>query len=153
MSIKYKETPKGVLNTIYRNQKNKEKRKGIKVEYTYKEFKEKYLKDSIFIKLYNNWISNNCESRYKPSFDRIDHLKNYSFDNLQIITWEENNKKGRQEVMKAVNKYDLNNNFLKSYKSIVEASEDIGIYKSNISSCCKGKTKTCGGFIWKYAKE
>ena len=32
---KYQKTPKGVLNTIYRNQLTKQKRKGIKVNYAY----------------------------------------------------------------------------------------------------------------------
>lgn len=28
-----------------------------------------------------------------------------------------------------------------------------GINKGNISSCCKGKRKSAGGFIWKYVEE
>ena len=37
---KYLYSPKGVLHVIYRNQKTKEKRKGIKVYYSYEELKE-----------------------------------------------------------------------------------------------------------------
>ena len=150
----YQYTPKGVLNIIYRNQLLRQKRKGIKVDYTYEEFKQKYLFDSKFLKLYKQWVLSNYDTNKKTSFDRIDSKKEYSFDNLQVVTWEENNKKGRQEKKKAVDKYDINNNFLKSYNSISDASKDVGVYKSNISACCKGKTKTSGGFIWKYkAKE
>lgn len=25
--------------------------------------------------------------------------------------------------------------------------------RANLNACCKGKYKTCGGFIWKYASE
>lgn len=28
-----------------------------------------------------------------------------------------------------------------------------GINKGNISSCCEGKRKSAGGFIWKYVEE
>lgn len=96
----YQYTPKGVLNIIYRNQLLRQKRKGIKVDYTYEEFKQKYLFDSKFLKLYKQWVLSNYDTNKKPSFDRIDSKKEYSFDNLQVVTWEENNKKGRQEKKK-----------------------------------------------------
>ena len=34
--------------------------------------------------------------------------------------------------------------------TLTEASEKLGINKSNISSCCKMKRKTAGGFIFRY---
>ena len=150
---KKKKTPKGVLNTIYRNQLTKQKRKGIKVKYTFEEFKNKYLKDSKYLKLYENWVKSGYLSDYKPSFDRIDSKKDYSFDNLQIITWKENNDKGRKEKSKKVKQYDLKGNYIKTFNSVVEASKEVNVYKSNISSCCKGKLKTSAGYEWKYEKE
>lgn len=36
------------------------------------------------------------------------------------------------------------------YKSLAEASKDTGILSSGISTACKGKNKTAGGFHWKY---
>ena len=92
-------------------------------------------------------------SDYKPSFDRIDNTKDYSFDNLQIMTWRENNAKGRRECMKAVRQYDLSGNYIKTYSSIIEASKEYNINKSNISACCKNKLHKTGGYIWKYAKD
>lgn len=150
---KYLKTPKGVLNIIYRNQLLKQKRRGIKVNYTYKEFKDKYLNDEKYLELYNQWLKNNCLSDYKPSFDRIDNTKDYSFDNLQIMTWRENNAKGRRECMKAVRQYDLSGNYIKAYSSIIEASKEYNINKSNISACCKNKLHKTGGYIWKYAED
>lgn len=150
---KYQRTPKGVLNTIYRNQLTKQTRKGIKVNYTYEEFKNRYLKDKKYLELYNNWVKSGYLSNYKPSFDRIDNTKDYSFDNLQILTWKENNDKGRKERSIKVKQYDINGNYIKIFNSIVEASKEVNVYKSNISSCCKGKIKTCAGYKWKYIKE
>lgn len=37
------------------------------------------------------------------------------------------------------------------YSSITEAAQVIGVGKSEISKCCKGKCKTSGGFKWAYA--
>lgn len=39
---------------------------------------------------------------------------------------------------------------LKIHSSLNAASRATGIKKQNISSACKGKTKTAGGFIWRY---
>ena len=150
---KYQKSPKGVLNTIYRNQLLRQKRFGIKVNYTYKEFKDKYLNDDEFLKLYNQWIDNDCSKKLKPSFDRINNKKDYSFDNIQVITWKENNDKGRKEHCLKVAQYDLNGNHIKTFDSIIEASKELKICKSNISKVCKGKMNKTGGYIWKYNKE
>ena len=150
---KYQKTPKGVLNTIYRNQLTKQKRKGIKINYTYQEFLTRYLNDKTYLELYDNWVESNYETDYKPSFDRIDNTKDYYFDNLQIITWKENNSKGRKEHSKKVMQYDLNGNYIKTFNSIIEASKEVNVYHSNISACCKGKLHKTGGYIWKYEKE
>jgi hypothetical protein len=38
----------------------------------------------------------------------------------------------------------------KEYYSIREAERQTGILNTNISSCCKNKAKTAGGYHWKY---
>ena len=40
--------------------------------------------------------------------------------------------------------------FIAEYPSLVEAERQTGCNRGNICQCCKGKLKTCGGFIWKY---
>lgn len=54
---------------------------------------------------------------------------------------------------KKVNQYDLNGIFIRTWNSMIEASKALHIYYSCISDCCRGKQKTAGGFIWKYATE
>lgn len=41
----------------------------------------------------------------------------------------------------------------KRYNSVKDASLDVGIASSSICFCCKGKSKTAGGFHWKYLDE
>ena len=38
----------------------------------------------------------------------------------------------------------------KIYNSIKEASDELGLYYSNIVACCNGRRATCGGLEWKY---
>ena len=46
--------------------------------------------------------------------------------------------------------YDLNDNFIKEWDSIASASKELNIRSNNIVTCCSGKSKSSGGFIWKY---
>ena len=49
--------------------------------------------------------------------------------------------------------YSLNNEFIKEWEYIKQASEELGVCYSSIINCCKGKRKTAGGFIWKYQND
>jgi group I intron endonuclease len=50
-----------------------------------------------------------------------------------------------------VSQFDLQGNFIATYNSTKEAQEASGAHRSNIGACCKGRLKTTGGFIWRYA--
>lgn len=65
----------------------------------------------------------------------------------------DNSNQGRS-VPKKVLQFDLDNNFIAEYNSIAEACRAIGKINesSHISSVCKGKRKTAGGYKWKYSK-
>ena len=39
------------------------------------------------------------------------------------------------------------------WDSTGQASRELGISQQNISSCCRGKRKTAGGYIWQYMSE
>jgi group I intron endonuclease len=49
-----------------------------------------------------------------------------------------------------VNQFSLKGIFIKSWKSGKDASKKLNISAGNISSCCRGKLKRAGKFIWKY---
>lgn len=54
--------------------------------------------------------------------------------------------------IKAVNQFDLSGKFIKHWKQMRQASNELNISIGNISSVCSGKRKTAGGFMWKYAE-
>ena len=50
-----------------------------------------------------------------------------------------------------IGRYDASNlNLLEVYSSASEAGRVNNLNKSNILRACKGRQKTCGGYIWKY---
>lgn len=49
---------------------------------------------------------------------------------------------------KPVLQYDINNNLIKEWPSIIDAEQTLHLFQ--ISECCKFKRRSCGGFIWRY---
>lgn len=49
-------------------------------------------------------------------------------------------------------KLSTQNEILHFYPSIRQAERETGVNNAHIVECCKGKQKTAGGFIWKYAQ-
>ena len=43
--------------------------------------------------------------------------------------------------------------FMKEWPSAREAERQLGIFQSNICKCIKGRYKSAGGYIWRYAHE
>ena len=93
------ESAQGVIDRAYYHQLHSRiQEKGLgKPEYSREELTGRYLDDYEFKILYNNWVESGFDKNLKPSFDRINPLKGYTFDNLQVITWQQNNEKGRIE--------------------------------------------------------
>lgn len=48
-----------------------------------------------------------------------------------------------------IKQYDMQNNFIKEFQIIEEASRMLNIRSRDISACINGKQKKAGGFIWK----
>lgn len=54
--------------------------------------------------------------------------------------------------MKAVNQYDLNNNYIRTFSSAKEASSITGITVSGIRACCYGNYKYYKNYKWSFVK-
>ncbi len=67
-------------------------------------------------------------------------------DHSYNMNYGTRNEKAAKAVSKAVRCVETN----KIYNSMKEAGADIGVDASHISSVCKGKQKTCGGYHWEY---
>ena len=56
-----------------------------------------------------------------------------------------------ERKLKPVNQYSLYGSLISTYLTAKEAFEKTGVSRSGICNCCKGKIKTAGGYIWRYA--
>lgn len=90
----------------------------------------------------------------------IDHIDgdklNNCISNLRKISLSDNVKAAfytqkTNSQVKAINQYDLNGNYIASFPSAREAARKLNLDGSTIIKVCKGKNKTHGGFIFKYA--
>lgn len=90
--------------------------------------------------------------------------KNNHVNNLEWCTLQYNQSYGTkclrhslfmvQSAGRAVTQYTLDGVPIASYRSIMEASKKTGVYYSAIREVCiKGKSKTAGGYVWRYAEE
>ena len=60
--------------------------------------------------------------------------------------------KNRKDTSKWVIQLSKDNEILHFYPSAKEAGRATGLSNANISSCCHGRFRTSGGFIWKFAE-
>ena len=151
---KYRKTKKGVLTNLYGHIKTRNKTKfGEELNFTLKEFQKKYIENYDFLRAYNVWVKSGYEYYKKPSVDRIDPDKSYFFDNMEFMTWEENRRKGeaeRSRITTSVSMFDLSGKHIKDFKSIKEAVRETGLNQSGITSCCCGRYKQTGGYVFRY---
>lgn len=50
-----------------------------------------------------------------------------------------------------IKQYSLDGIYIKTYDGASDASRVVGIDRTRITNCCKGKSNTASGFIWEYA--
>jgi len=153
----YLKTKRGVVYSIYVNQKKHSKKRGHAMpSYTSEELKDWLYSQKKFHELYDKWRTSDYDMWLRPSCDRLDDYKPYTLDNLRVVTLKENvtrsysdRKNGiNNKTNKAVLQFAKNGDFIKEYHSVSEATRQTKIH--HISSVCLGKRMTAGGFIWKF---
>jgi len=155
-------TKKGLVTRIYGNQRNSAKERGHELPtYTNKELREWLFSQSLFHILYDNWKRLDYQTEYVPSVDRKNDYISYTMSNIQLITWDENRRKGHSDMKsgkntktsKKVSQYTKEGELIKTHYSIHEAGRCTGVGFQNISKCCNGKRKSIGGFVWRFAND
>jgi len=64
-----------------------------------------------------------------------------------------NAKRNRKKITRSVVQLSENGEFIREWNSLISASEELNMFSANISSVCKGKTKTAGSFKWMYKED
>ena len=75
---------------------------------------------------------------------------------LKGVPLSEEHKQAISDALKGVGakkvmQYTKSGEFVREWSSMKEAEIELGIAKSHICACCKGKLKSAGGYVWRYA--
>jgi len=153
---------KGCIGKMYSHQKQSSKRRGHQEPlYSLRELEVFLLNSEEYIKLHAQWADSGYMKGLKPSCDRLDDYKPYSFDNIRVVTWDENNRKYQSDRVVGVNNkqnmavvsLDSNNIFVTEYFSIRQAARMINVPAANIQRCCVVKHRRAKGFFWRYKSD
>ena len=160
-NAKHYRTKKGLVSQIRGTQVSNSKRRGHPIPtYTSKELYEELMSSTLFHELFDAWEQSDFDHNLVPSIDRLDDYKPYSFDNIRLTTWGENNSKANKDrlngvnnkVSKRVQQTSLDGLTVKEYHSSSHASRETGIRHTCIVKVCLGLDgrKVAGGYTWKY---
>jgi hypothetical protein len=156
-SVDYDRTEKGVIRVIYKTQvSNSKKRECCDVTYTKVELKE-WLYQNGFKCIFDKWVESGYKKAQKPSVDRLDDFKGYSFDNIRLVTWNDNHLHQMSDIQcgigtsgrrcKKVAKKDKAGCLISVYVSYKSAVRDVG-YK--VAHQIKNGVMCRNGFYWSY---
>lgn len=119
------------------------------------------------LQVYNNWVKTGYDNECKPSIDRLDNSKTYSFSNIECVTWHENKQRAYKGIRdntienstllnnghRPVCQFDLDLNKIATFISLSEASRSTGIDHRGISRCCKEEKIAYKNYLWCYANR
>lgn len=164
--MRKKLTKDGWYSRVYNNMRQRNKRKFSKeLPFTKNEFilwiDTNY--HDVFDDMFSKYIKSNCDKKLVPSIDRIDDYDSYHFENMQLVTWEQNDIKGTNGIKnkvscaevgkkycsKTVIQYDENMNIIMKYSSTHEVNRILGFDSSLIAKACREGFKS-KGYYWAY---
>ena len=153
---------KGKIKQVYLSQVQRSKEYGRPAPtYTRDELVDWCMSQKEYHELFETWKVSGFKKDLAPSIDRLDDYAGYSLSNIRLCSWYENNTKANKDRKegrnnkhsKAVIQMDENMNEIASYHSTIEAERQTGIPNTNISSVCRGKRSTAGGYYWKHKEN
>ena len=107
---------------------------------------------TVFDTFYNREDALDYESFLMGMFDSIENGYNTSeYGSGDFKHSEESkNKTSKSMGVNGILQFSKDGEFIAEYSSIMDAERKTGCKNQSICSCCKGKRKSTGGFIWKY---
>lgn len=156
----YYRTIKGMPTQMWNNCRLNSKARGHYMSFTRAELVN-WLNQNNFANLHYYWEQSGYHKDLKPSIDRLNSMLPYTFDNMRLVTWKENNQaayierklcKRQTKQHKPIVQYTLTGEFVAEYGTISNAARVNGFCRTNINSCVLGKNQTAHGFKWEYKR-
>ena len=156
----YDFSERGVIRVIYKTQKKNQRDRGFgHLPYT-KEELSLWLYLNGFKKLFDEWVESGNKKDRKPSIDRIDSNKGYSFENIRLVTWFDNRCYQYSDIVngvgsggkrcKPVLKMNDARELICEYVSLNSARRDAGY---SMEYAIKNGVKCKMGYYWEYKKK
>jgi hypothetical protein len=71
-----------------------------------------------------------------------------------VFLYEGETPYNAQAQERKINQYSIDNNYINTYCSILDASLTLGVDSASVTNCCKKKRyKTVGGYKWFYVND
>lgn len=152
----WKKSYSGVVSTLYSAILWRSKKRGWgELSFTLEDFKVWFPLNGGADK-YVAWAKADYKRGLKPSVDRMDVLGKYLFENMQVLTSQENKRKGdlEKEILwgKKIAQVDLSGNVIAVYSSAKFAAKYMGVDQDKINRCARTGHKTSGSY-WKYLTD
>jgi hypothetical protein len=126
------ETPRGLLGRLYHSQCQTSAFRGhAPPAYTREELVARYINDPEYMRLYQAWVEGGKQKLMKPSLDRLDESRGYSFDNIRLVTWGENLRRQTMAARRLLVVFS-GDNLQGIYDSYREACEAMGYRSHNL---------------------
>lgn len=156
----FRKTVRGLIGSIRSEQCSSSKVRGHPLpDFTIDELYEWVTSQNNFDRLYKDWASSGYNKWLRPSTDRVDNKLPYTLDNIQLVTFEENNKRSHEDAklgnnfrstLKPVVQYALNGDIIAEYISIAKASEATGLTIGAICIACNKREQKSSKWLWGY---
>ena len=127
--------------------------KGYKIVHLYKDRKDHQL---LVHRLVAEMFLDNPYN-YEVVNHKDENPENNCLENLEWCTQKYNMNYGTSKYRigkknsKKVLQFSKDGILIKEHSSIIGAARELNISDGNIGDCLKGRTKTAGGYVWKYA--
>jgi hypothetical protein len=102
-----------------------------------------------------NWKAKVANTDYKAIVAKIDYKARTAKIDYKAIAAKIDYKtariKGAANTEKSILQFDKQGNFIKQWDSAKKAAKELNLHSSGINMCLRGKYKTAGSYVWKYA--
>lgn len=154
-----------ITKTYGRMKRDNKHKFNAELPFTKLQFADWVLCHNIF-ELLDNYKNSDFDKNFNPSINRLDDYKGYSFENIELITWKENNEKGRKSLKnkeqcskmakeiwsKKVIQKDLEGNIINIFSSTHDVNRILGFDSSLIARACR-LNKISKGYRWENVKK